>query len=342
MTETDHKTESEQKPAEPPRPDWRADAKQEAGGEGQVRVLDSSTHNPIAGEYRVGRFDFLHRRIPARPWVAKVFVHTSGRLVEFPRQQQPTVGELLWGGFRAVYEVDMSLRQLNLEITLPSEGGTFVFRAGVDVQWRVDNPKLVVEKGVTDLRTVVIPPLLQGLRQTTRSVRAADVENAEHAANARFGNHWLSAEYGLWTNVLVRLRMDQQKEHNVRLASEVQVFKTLIAGGDLDQFALQLAQNPQEVEPVVQALVRERDTHRREVYDFVSKLLASDALDRCQVDDQVRVTLEWLKVSINRVLSGTDQARQLSFDGGSPHLAAGTNGAGPHADVHMNTPNGGA
>jgi hypothetical protein len=124
--------------------------------------------------------------------------------------------------------------------------------------------------------------------------------------------------------------MDKQTEHNLRLASEVQAFKALIEGGDIDQFALQLAQNPQQVRPVVEALVKERDTHRRQVFDFVNNLLASDALDRWQIDDQVRVTLEWLKVSINRVISGTDEARQLSFSGTPPTPAGGReNGAAP-------------
>ncbi|GHF95873.1 MULTISPECIES: hypothetical protein [Amycolatopsis] len=58
--------------------------------------------------------------------------------------------------------------------------------------------------------------------------------------------------------------------------------------------------------------------------------MSPDALDRWQIDDQVRVTLEWLKVSINRVISGTDEARQLSFGGTPPAPAGGReNGAAP-------------
>jgi hypothetical protein len=264
--------------------------------------------------------------------VASVFVLANGRLIAHGREQQPTIGELLWGGYRTLYEVDLSLRQLTLEIVLPSAGDAFTFRASVDVQWRVVDPKLVVESGVVDIRKVVIPLLLDGLRQATRSRKAADVEPAEAVANTRFGRGWLSADYGLWTNVLVRLRMDKQKEQNVRLEAEVKAFKTLIAGGDLDQFALQLAQNPQAVEAVVQALVKERDTHRHEVFEFITRLIESDALDRWQIDDEVRVALLWLQTSIHRVLSGTDDARQFSY-GGSPHPAgapkASTNGSSP-------------
>lgn len=334
MTEEKPETQTDAEPPppeKPPKPEagWRTDAKQEPAAEnedkGEVRVTDESAHAPITDQHQISRLEFVRRRLPAKPWVARVFVKSTGELAAFSRDKQPTTGELLWGGFHSMYEVDLSLRRLTLEITLPSTGDAFVFRAEVDLQWRVEDPELVVRKGITDIRKVVIPLLLDRLRQVTRFRRADEVEAAENAANGSFGHKWLADEYGLWTQVLVRLRMDKQKEHNVRLKSEVEVFKTLIKGGDLDQFALQLAQNPQEVAPVVEALFNERDTHRREVFSFITRLIESDALDRWQIDDQVRVTLQWLQASIHRVLSGTDDARQLSFDGSSPRPA--TNGS---------------
>jgi hypothetical protein len=309
MTETKNNSEPESREATPPAQDRGESSR---AGEA-VRTVDASAYAPIVGEHHFGRFQLLHRRTLARPWVASVFVHAGGRLAVFARDKQPTTGELLWGGYRSLFEVDLSLRRLGLEITLPSAGDAFVFRADVDVQWRVTDPALVVGAGITDIRKVVVPLLLDGLRQATRSMQASDVEVAEKMANAQFGRDWLVEEYGLWTNVLVRLRMDDQKESNVRLASEVRAFKTLIEGGDLDQFALQLAQHPEQVEPVVRQLVAERDTHRREVCDFITRLLESDALDRWQIDDQVRVALQWMGVSINRVLTGTDAARPFPF-----------------------------
>lgn len=293
-------------------PDKEPD-EQQPRGEEEIRTVDGSSYAPIVDEQHLGRFHILHRKAPMRPWVARVFVLGNGRLVEFGRDKQPTTGELLWGGYRALFEVDLSMRRLGLEIALPSSGDTFVFRTVVDVQWRVTDPKRVVQAGVTDIRDVMVPLLLDGLRQATRSLLAADVEAAEKTANAQFDHGWLAEQYGLWTNVLVRLRMDEQKEEDARLAAQVQAYKTLIAAGDLDQFALQLARNPEDVDNVVQLLVKERDTHRREVCEFITKLLDSDALDRWQIDDQVRVLLQWMGVSINRVLTGMDSARPDPF-----------------------------
>jgi hypothetical protein len=281
--------------------------------EEEIRTVKGSCHTPIVNEHHFGRLHVMHRKTHMRPWVARVFVLGNGRIVEFGRDKQPTAGELLWGGYRAMFEVDRSLRRLGLEITLPSAGDAFVFRATVDVQWRVAEPKSVVRAGVTDIRDVMVPPLLDGLRRATRVLLADEVEAAEKTANAQYEHNWLPEEYGLWTNVLVRLRMDAQKEDSVRLAAEVQAYKTLIEAGDLDQFALQIARNPDQVADVVQVLVRERDTHRREVCEFITQLLDSDALDRCQIEDKVRVTLQWMGVSINRVLTGTDSARPDPF-----------------------------
>jgi hypothetical protein len=286
----------------------------------EIRVVEGSCHTPIVGEHHLGRFRILHRKTPARPWVAQVFVLGNGRIVEFGRDKQPTTGELLWGGYRSLFEVDLSLRRLGLEIALPSAGDAFVFRATVDVQWRVTDPKLIVQSGVTDIRAVMEPRLLDGLRQATRSLLAAEVDAAEKMANAQFPSDWLVSDFGLWTNVLVRLRMDEQREGNVRFSSEVQAYKTLIEAGDMDQFALQIARNPEKIDAVIQQLVQERDTHRREVCEFITRLLESDALDRWQIDDQVRVLLQWMGVSINRVLTGTDGARPDPFTD-SPYLA---------------------
>jgi hypothetical protein len=78
----------------------------------------------------------------------------------------------------------------------------------------------------------------------------------------------------------------------------------------------------------VRLLVEERDTHRREVCDFITRLLDSDALDRWQIDDQVRVALQWMGLSINRVLTGTDDARPFPFADTPRHAGASarTNG----------------
>ncbi|MFD2474142.1 hypothetical protein [Amycolatopsis silviterrae] len=321
-------TEKQDVPAKsaPPAPDsgWL-----EAAAENHaptVRTLPSSAYAPITGAERVSRLGFARKRAVHRPWVARVFVKGDGSLASFTWPAQPTTGELVWGGYRSVYDVDLSLRNLTLDITLPSSGDAFVFRTEVDVQWKVEDPEKVVAEGIRDLRKPLVPQLLAELRQASRALAATDVETAEKAVNSAFDSDRFQSRYGISTTVHVRLRMDAQTERNVRLEAEVRAFKKLIENGDIDQFALQLAQNPRNVEPVIQALIAERDTYRKDVLKFINELVESDALDRWQLDDHVRVALQWMETIVKRVLTGDDAARQLPFEpqqnGEAPHLAA--------------------
>lgn len=325
MTEN-HENDTSAAPA--PAPDWL-----EAAAENYnpaVRTLPCSAYAPIIAAERVSRLGFARKRAIHRPWVARVFVKGDGSLDAFAWPAQPTTGELVWGGYRAVYDVDMSLRNLTLDIALPSSGDAFVFRTEVDVQWQVEKPKTVVAEGIRDIRRLLVPQLLDDLRQASRALAATDVETAEKAVNAAFDSKRFLAGCGIQTSVHARLRMDAQTERNLRLEAEVRAFKKLIENGDIDQFALQLAQNPRNVEPVVRALVSERDTHRKDVLDFINELVRSDAMDRWQLDDEVRVAMHWMQATVRKVLTGTDDARALPFGAqrsgeGSqqaPHLAS--------------------
>src|SRR4051812_46657765 len=61
--------------------------------------------SPIIAERQVGRFEFLYRRPPVSARVARVFVTSSGRRMVYGPDNQPTTGELLWSGIRAMYDV---------------------------------------------------------------------------------------------------------------------------------------------------------------------------------------------------------------------------------------------
>lgn len=94
----------------------------------------------------------------------------------------------------------------------------------------------------------------------------------------------------------------RRKGHNKLLLDErVKNYQAFIANGNVDQFVLQLTQNPDDVLAVMNIVRDERDTNRRNTVDFVTRLIES-AIDRSQIDDQVRSALQWLKDSINRVM----------------------------------------
>jgi hypothetical protein len=80
------------------------------------------------------------------------------------------------------------------------------------------------------------------------------------------------------------------------------VYRRIIDSGNVDQLALQLAHNPAGVDSIVALVREERHRDRRQVTDFITHLINSGAIDRWDVEDQVRTALEWLKNSTDRTV----------------------------------------
>jgi hypothetical protein len=278
-----------------------------------ARPRKVEVRSPIVGERHVGRFELLYRRPPTSARIAWVFVTSSGRCIGYPPNLPPTTGELLWSGARTMYEVDLGVHVTQIEAAPPSHGDKIAFHANIDLVWQVINPSKVVRAGIKDVGQAVSPFLLSRLRAVTRQYEIDASEKAEQAANDEFQDGTLGADFGLSLQVFVRLSMDESSLTYAAIQRKVEIYRDIIAQGDYNQFALQLAANPDDVDTVVRLLVNERDSHRQAVFDFVTRLLESDALDRWQIDDQVRTTLQWLRDSGYKVLTGTDQARVTSF-----------------------------
>jgi hypothetical protein len=300
-----------------------------------------SSFNPILAERPVRRFELLHRRPEIKAQVALVLVTARGDHHVFAPKQQPTIGEFIWKNIRTLYEVDMGLHQTRIEAELPSAGDAFPFHAVVDVHWRVQEPSKIVTDGITDVREVLEPRLLAQLHEVTRKYDIEEVAEAERDAQSKLKDEPFCIKFGLWTTAFPRLTMDQPSRHYFgrvrgidrdteveRLAQElrimkerhnkvlldgrVQNYRAIIAAGDLDQFALQLAQNPDDVQSVVAMIKDERDTNRRQWVDFITRLFESGAIDRWEIDDQVRSVLQWLEDTTHRVITNRpEEPRQL-------------------------------
>ncbi|MEV0675326.1 hypothetical protein AB0I60_02255 [Actinosynnema sp. NPDC050436] len=267
--------------------------------------------SPIVDELHVKRFELLYRRLPVGARVARVFVTRSGNCLTYPATGQPTTGELVWNRVRTVYEVDLGIHVSTVEAELPSRGDKVHFKATVDLEWQVTDPAQVVQAGVTDVRRALSPRLLARLRAVTRRFDIADAAEAENCANEELDDDSLGADRGLRVRPHVRLAMDDTSIGQSDIQRKVDHFRTIIAEGDFDQFALQLTLQPRDIGTVVKVLVDERDSRLRATFDFMNRLLESDALDRWQIDDQVRTALQMAQESIFRVLTGSGQPRRI-------------------------------
>ncbi|HEX8867374.1 MAG TPA: hypothetical protein VF821_17075 [Lentzea sp.] len=307
MTEPDPRPNSEKTPEQ------TEDAPSKAGAAKDRARPDAATAapdfgSPIVNERHLSSFELLYRRLPVGARIARVFVTRSGRYLTYPAAEQPTTGELVWKKVRTVYEVDLGVHVSTVNTALPSRGDKIYFDATVDLEWQVTDPEQVLRSGVTDVREVLTPRLLARLREVTRRFSIEDAAEAENSANQELGES-LGAGRGLWVQPHVRLTLDGTSLEQSDIQRKVDHFRTIIAAGDFDQFALQLTLQPQDIGSVVKVLVDERDSRLRATFDFMNRLLESDALDRWQIDDQVRTALQMAQESIFRVLTGSGQPR---------------------------------
>jgi hypothetical protein len=200
----------------------------------------------------------------------------------------------------------------------------------------VKDPVQIVRDGVHDVRETLEPHLRQRLSMVTRNYDVADAAQAEEVAAHSLQTEPLGSEYGLITRAFLQLQMDASSvEHatavrkiswDIELERRFQAlriqrddstaalvqrrldrYRDILVLGNVDQFALQMAQNPEEIPAVVQMLREERHNNRRATTDFVTKLLDSGAIDRHEINDQVREALNWLKDATDTVLLGRDE-----------------------------------
>jgi hypothetical protein len=104
-----------------------------------------------------------------------------------------------------------------------------------------------------------------------------------------------------------------------------------IAAGDIEQFAMRIAENPKDIRAVMESVREERDINRRHAIDFFSRLAESNLIERYELSDLIQETIMWLKESLERLvpdsdppsLSGRRQRRALPPGRPGPPPASG-------------------
>lgn len=291
-------------------------------------------HRPFFTEHPTQGMVLLPR---SRAGIATVVVSRRSGPAMLGMRGAPGRWSLFWGR-GSLYEIDLGLHHTTFDIELPSLVDLFSFHGRVAVEWRVLDPVRVVKDHVSDIREALAPALVGLLALDTRRFRVDQVYDAECAVAAALHTNDVGVDYGLVTTIRMQLSADsgaaehavsrrelqQQIEmeelrgtHRLRVeASEenvilrrIKMYRDIISAGDVEQFALQLARNPEGVESVVRMVREVRKEEHRHVTDFLTKLLESGAIDRWEVKDTVQSALDWLKDSNDRfVLAGETRA----------------------------------
>lgn len=99
-----------------------------------------------------------------------------------------TSGELWLRTPKAVYQVDVSPHQENIELNLPSREEAFAFTAKVRATWRVSNPIAAVTGKLENPAPFVADYLEERLREVTRGFTVENSADAERRVNLDYGD----------------------------------------------------------------------------------------------------------------------------------------------------------
>jgi hypothetical protein len=300
---------------------------------------------PILADRVLRRFDAFVARPRVRAGVGIVLVNVRGEARSFSPHQWPTLGELVWAGSGSLYEVDMGLHHTEVALQLPAREDAFAFPVRAHVEWQVVDAIQVVRDNIRDVRVILASLLYWVLADQTRSVPVARPAEAETKAQKALNGLDLAGRYGLRVGIILEFRTDepsvghatarreaeheleiemlkqkvreaQERHNNVLISARLEMYRGIITRGDFDQFALQLAQRPEDVASVVQLMRDERDERLRQVTDFVLQMLNSGAIERWEIDDQVRTALNWLKESTENIIGSSGQDRTTAAPAG--------------------------
>jgi hypothetical protein len=192
----------------------------------------------------------------------------------------------------------------------------------------------------------------------------------EQAMREATGRGCLGAEYGLWTRAITHLALDKAAtEHNTKMtqlkwaieeeeaeqrlrviqnrnqqaitAERMDLYRKIVAAGDVDRFALRLASHPDEISDITAIIREDQLTSRRDTIEFISRMVESGVVERWEVSDQVREALEWLSDATARVVTDKDHrntqidqtARQRRRGRGEPIQQGATSEPSPEVIV---------
>jgi phage host-nuclease inhibitor protein Gam len=145
----------------------------------------------------------------------------------------------------------------------------------------------------------------------------------------------LGAEYGLWTRAIAHLALDkaatehnakmmrlkwaleeEEAEHKLRVfqnrnqqeitKERMEIYRKIVAAGDVDRFALRLASHPDDITAITEIIREDQLTSRRDTVEFISHMVDTGVVERWEVSDQVKEALEWLTDATARVVTDND------------------------------------
>ena len=227
----------------------------------------------------------------------------------------PSVLRQVRGITRTFAITDLALAEDQINIRLGSEH--------VDIG---DTPAM--QKAMKEAIDRGRPGAANGLWTRIIAQLSLDDAAAEHAAKIA-QLRWAIAE----ERAEYELKLLQERHQKQITADRHAEYRKIIAAGDIDRLALQLAKSPDDVKEIDSIIREELRESRRDTIDFVGRMVDSGVVERWEISDQAREALQWLRESTARVIR--DQRHQEHVD---PEHRMGRRGREQPAEASAEVP----
>ncbi len=278
-----------------------------------ITVRQLSRFDSIGGRRAAGRFDH-----------ALVFVTGQGGYDAYVPPLRPSRAEVVARRYTAVYEVDTGIHPVQLIQTLPSRGDAFHFEATVDLTWQVAAPDRVVASGLRDVPATLTPRVQQRMRAASRRFAIEDSAAAETAVQDALDAVPLADTEGLEVICSVRLGLDEAaRAHQERLrairydtaaavpeheyqqlrlrqeqellAKKAEFYRYHLDQGGVAQWALQLAQHPDDLPRALESLRADQVELLRNKIHLFDRMVENKQLEQYQLEEPAQLVLSTVR-----------------------------------------------
>ncbi|GHJ34933.1 SPFH domain-containing protein [Streptomyces sp. TS71-3] len=220
--------------------------------------------DPVLTVRPISRFDYTARRPTTPIDHALVFVTTQNTYETFLPPHRPTRADAASRRYTSVYEVDMGIHPVQVELELPSAGDAFQFTVTADLTWQVTDPTRFVTSGERDVPARLRRELQGRARVVSRRFPIEESAAAEEAVTKEVVVDGLAADIGLHTTCVVQVSTDDAAIAHQMRQRELRHQNELL--GSEHELRLRQAHQEHELAALRQRQMEELATRRIEYY----------------------------------------------------------------------------
>ena len=222
------------------------------------------TYDPVLESRTLERSRLGTPRPRAEGGVAHVLYGRQAEPLVLSRGDRLTLGEHLFGRYTSLFVVDLSVKRLARQASLPCRGDAHNFAASLGLTCRVVDPKAVVQHSIRDAGAVLWSAVLSQARLVSREYSMGDTAIAERAIADRVAGVALHPAFAT-EPVEVHLAPDPQAVEIGRRGADITVWNTLVEN---PLAAAHLAAHPDDIPGALDVVQRMHQQFDESVRSF--------------------------------------------------------------------------